>query len=298
MSVSVRKATHSGTWYPSAPGDLAMQIASFHNNATARYPSSKAVIVPHAGYSYSGATAAYAYNCINFSGLDTVVVIGPSHRSHINNVAVSPASEIETPLGNLTVHTTLAEKLIQDHPSYFSYISSAADQAEHSLEMQFPFIKFYTTLVDEMANDNIKVLPLIVGDMSCSDCLQIGDILADLAHGPKTAFVISSDFCHFGSRFGFTSVPSKGKALHERIKDLDMEAVKAIQTMDTAAWQEYLQRTGNTVCGREPIRVMIAALSQLGLHFDLVHYEQSNAARDATDMSVSYVAGSFHSSFD
>ncbi|KAL0223018.1 hypothetical protein P9112_002408 [Eukaryota sp. TZLM1-RC] len=293
----IRRATYAGSWYPGTSSEIALMLASYTNVATNRYPGSKAVIVPHAGYAFSGSTAAYGFNCIDWTMAKTIIVLGPSHRSSFRNVAVSGASELETPLGNLAVDTSLAFELVSKHSSLFDFMSQRVDESEHSLEMQFPFIKFFMSRMHERHHD-IKVLPLMVGHMNSDDQLRIGDALRDLANDQHTVFVVSSDFCHFGRRFGFTKVHDKPLPLHKRIEDLDMEAIKAIKTMDHSDWELYLSRTGNTVCGASPISLILIALSQLGYQFHLLHYAQSSEASSVDDASVSYVAGSFHSAFE
>ncbi|KAL0220992.1 hypothetical protein RCL1_000846 [Eukaryota sp. TZLM3-RCL] len=296
---TIRKATHAGSWYSDSPSELALQLATFMNNATTRFPKSKAVLVPHAGYTYSGQTAAFSFNCIDYATTETIIIIGPSHRVHFNNVGISPFSEVETPLGNLTVDVELANTLARDHPSFFKFVEKSVDEAEHSLEMQFPFIRFMLNRHPQDVIHNLKILPLLVGEMDYDTLRRIGSVLDPIAANPGIAFVVSTDFCHFGRRFRFTNVPDVSSvALHKRIEMLDMQGIDAIKSMDFLTWEQYIKKTGNTICGHAPIAIVLSTLSSLGYRFDLIHYAQSNEAHSEADMSVSYCSGSFHSAFE
>ncbi len=241
----------------------------------------------HAGYGYSGPTAGKSYSAFRSTKERTelVVVFGPSHFTSLKNVCgLSQASELESPLGPLSVDIELNQSLSL-HTKHFKLLSKEWDEQEHSLEMQFPFIK--------RAFPKAKVVPIMVGHLDEATRKVIAkhllNSLPDLTSG-KVKFVISSDFCHFGERFRFYG---NGIQHSDQIKELDLAGFEALSSV--SSFQKYLQQTGNTICGREPILLFLQMLEVAKLHhsgWKLLGYSQSNAISVPTDSSVSYLAAS------
>ena len=202
------------------------------------YGIPRSIIAPHAGFSYSGPTAAYAYWGLQealeeqeSSTSRTVLVLHPSHHVYLNGCAVSGASMLETPIGNLTVDDDLRNDLIGT--GHFSVMSKGDDEREHSGEMQYPFIsKVYHNVMKnlkESRNSNsprnltLKVLPIMIGGISEKKEKQFGEILAPIFARPDVFTVISSDFCHWGERFGYTPTPSTKnppQKIHSYLKEI------------------------------------------------------------------------------
>ena len=201
--------------------------------------------------------------------------------------------------------------------SRFTAMSASTDKAEHSLEMHLPYIykmlsRFFTT-----PDSFPPLIPILVGSTSPLTEKEYGAILAPYLADPESVFVVSSDFCHWGSRFSYVfympdSDPSSGYALgrkgppsdsnsiHESIAALDRLAINAIEAGSHDAFWSNLRKTGNTVCGRHPIGVVMAALEKLRVSsseadgtkgkFKFVRYEQSHECTKASDSSVSYAS--------
>ncbi|VDK59734.1 unnamed protein product, partial [Anisakis simplex] len=133
---------------------------------------------------------------------------------------------------------------------------------------------------------------------SSSRQTNYGKIFAKYVADPRNLFVISSDFCHWGKRFHFTPYEhNTGIPIHEQIAALDKQGMEAISCLEPGAFNEYLKKTQNTICGRNPISVMLQAAEhfrQMNNHsaeLRFLRYSQSNQCRSLSDSSVSYAAG-------
>lgn len=159
------------------------------------------------------------------------------------------------------------------------------------------------------------IIPILVGNTDPSTERSYGTLLAPYLSDPSSLFVISSDFCHWGSRFRYTYYePSPGRSvslranenapkehpIHESIKDVDMRCVTAIESGEYEEWSDVLSKTGNTVCGRHPIGIVMCALEVLKEQgrveegkgrFRFVRYERSSEVVSPRDSSVSYCSG-------
>lgn len=185
----VRPAAVAGMFYPGVPATLGAHVRAYVGDAAARLPQQapqpKAVIVPHAGYVYSGAVAASAYARVA-AGRGTirrVVLFGPTHRVPIRGLALPSTRAFATPLGNVDVDRDAVTTALA-LPSVIE--SDDAHAFEHSLEVQLPFLQ---TVLDEF-----KVVPFAVGDATAR---QVADVIELLWGGPETLIVVSSDLSHY-----------------------------------------------------------------------------------------------------
>ncbi|CAK8995441.1 Protein MEMO1 (Mediator of ErbB2-driven cell motility 1) (Memo-1), partial [Durusdinium trenchii] len=286
----VRRPIHAGSWYEGDPELLRDELqemlgAEYAEGATADRHL-KAVISPHAGLRYSGSVAAGVFARIDASAVQRVVLIGPSHHAYLEGCAL-PAEEVQayrTPLGDLPLDTdTLAElRKTKD----FSVLPMEVDEAEHSVEMQLPFLAL---LLQGPKRPPAKLVPMLVGQVDAKAEALYGQRLAPLLQEEGTIFVISSDFCHWGAQFGYTRVgsPSLARTYRDgphpdnaKIEGLDREGMALIEEQNAEGFRTYLKREGNTICGRHPILVLLETLaacrgSTLGV--DFVKYAQSSA---------------------
>jgi hypothetical protein len=197
----------------------------FEARSLAPDPPPKAIIVPHAGYIYSGPIAASAYvqlHCIA-ARIRRVVLIGPCHRVAVNGIAVSGADAFATPLGLVPVDRAAVAAIlrlpgVQEH--------DAAHQDEHALEVHLPFLQ-------ELFHD-ISIVPLLVGAAGAD---AVADVLEALWGGDETVFVVSSDLSHYLD--------------YATAKELDAVTCRAIETLD-AAPIDY-----DHACGRVPMAGML-----------------------------------------
>lgn len=225
----------------------------------------------------------YAFVSLDPTNYDRVFVLGPSHRFHLRECAIADATSAETPFGPIPFDVDCAKALLNGHPSLFKKMTLAVAQEEHSMEMEFPLLKFV------FGTRPFTVVPIMVGDLSLETASQVGAALRPFADDPRTLVVISSDFCHWGSRFGYTYLPPGDGQAWQRIEKLDREGAAQIATGDPAKFSAYLQRTRNTICGRNAILVMMYLYP--GLLAEFPHYSQSSHVANESDSSVSYLAG-------
>ncbi|KAJ2820025.1 hypothetical protein FBU31_005347 [Coemansia sp. 'formosensis'] len=322
--MTVRKASHAGSWYTDNSEQLDSELESWLEAVpetvdtlatAAAEPASlpmdgvRAIIGPHAGLSYSGATAAYAYKSINTSGVKRVFILGPSHHVYLRRCALSQCTEYETPLGNMQVdRETIAELQRKGRGSWES-MGLTTDEDEHSLEMHLPFIY----KIFEHRIDDIRLVPILVGNLSFEREQAFGALLAEYLESEENLFVVSSDFCHWGSRFQYTwyresdgvravelggkKKGPQGTPIWKSIKKLDHDGMRAISQLDHVGFRQYLDQTENTICGRHPIGVLLGAISHLfpehmdnGPQLRFVKYAQSSKVQEASDSSVSYAS--------
>lgn len=234
----VRRASHAGSWYTNDSSELRSQLDSWLASAS-DYPAVnvgavRAVIAPHAGYRFSGPTAGHAYKQITPlpKGVRRIFVLGPAHHVHIDGCAVSGASVLETPIGNLAVDISTVRDILRQNGSKTSSSSCLSirilerdeDEDEHSIEMHLPFVariisqsatlpseKLQTglstnrgagagsrTSADEGLGSELKVVPIVVGALSATKEAAFGALLAPYFADTSNIFIISSDFCHWG----------------------------------------------------------------------------------------------------
>jgi len=288
----MRKASHAGSWYSDNPKELNRQLETWLAQANVNHGPARALIAPHAGYVYCGSTAAYAYKQINPQNVKRIFVLGPSHHVCLSGCALSQCSYYRTPFYDLIVDQSVNHELKETN--MFEEMDLKTDEAEHSIEMHLPFI----AKVMENQMNAFTIVPILVGSLSPSRQAAYGKIFARYIADPHTVFVISSDFCHWGQRFHFTPIDRTCGEIYQSIERMDREGMKLIESLDPLAFNDYLKRTNNTICGRHPISVMLHAAEyfhQMNNHradFCFLDYSQSNQCRSSHDSSVSYASGS------
>lgn len=208
----IRPPAVAGTFYPANPDVLRDVIEQDLAQATPASDISvpKVLIVPHAGYIYSGPIAASAFVLLEpyRQSIKRVVIIGPSHRVGFTGVAISNADFFDTPLGAIAV-----DKVAQARLSEIAgvHIIDEAHAAEHSLEVQLPFLQFML--------DKFTIVPIVAGD---ADPQLIAKIIETLWGGSETLIVISSDLSHFHQ---YQTARQLDQATSQAILDLDVNAV-------------------------------------------------------------------------
>ncbi|KAF9481387.1 UPF0103-domain-containing protein [Pholiota conissans] len=316
--MAFREATHAGSWYTGDEKALDRELNEFLakvQDTVEPYPvrGCKAIIAPHAGYSYSGPAAAWAYKSIDTANIKSVFILGPSHHYYLEGCALSKCKEYQTPIGTLPLDLDTIKEL--KATGIFESMDVQADEDEHSIEMHLPYVRKI------FEGKNIHIVPILVGSISKDREAQFGSILAPYLARDDTFFVVSSDFCHWGTRFSYTYYypeplpsetagirlsrtigPSADHPIFESITRLDHEAMDILTVPPATAgnahieFAKYLARTKNTICGRHPIGVLLGALATLEKDKEIkpelkwVRYEQSSHCHSIRDSSVSYAS--------
>ena len=248
----------------------------------------RAIIAPHAGYSYSGSTAAYSYACIDAASVKRVYLLGPSHHEYLAKAGLSQAGALQTPLDDLAVDVAEVRALAKES-ALFSMVGHDVDEAEHSIEMHLPIL---VRVFQRQRQPLPQVVPIMIGSFALDFEKRLGALLAPKLSEAGNFFIVSSDFCHFGARFSFTLPVDNKVPLHQTIEALDRRGAALIENQDLDGFAAYLAETRNTICGRHPISVFLAALkaSRAEANIRLLRYAQSSQCTSLRDSSVSYAS--------
>ncbi|MFP6626914.1 MAG: AmmeMemoRadiSam system protein B [Deltaproteobacteria bacterium] len=265
-TVRIRRAAVAGTFYPASERELESAIAGYLEEALAaggdEYSSPpKALVVPHAGYIYSGAVAATAYARLLGTGgtIERVVLLGPAHRVPVRAIATSNAEAFETPLGQVGLDRRgLARALELDQVE----VDDQAHTLEHSLEVHLPFLQ--TVL------GHFLLLPFAVGDATDE---EVAELLELLWGGPETLILISSDLSHHYD--------------YDTARQMDAATTQAIREMEPGV----LGR--ESACGRVPLRGFLVEARQRGLHCQVLDVRNSGDTAGSRDSVVGYGSYAF-----
>jgi len=284
-----RAAVVAGAFYPGSPSELRRTVEGFLERADPDVPAEwqaarpVALIVPHAGYTYSGQTAAFAYKLLEGKERPSrVILIGPSHRFPLGGTcSVADFSHYETPLGAVPVDGEAREKLAE--AECFQALRRP-HQAEHCLEVQLPFLQV-------LWPDPPKIVPILVGQLSPSECRAAAAGIAGILD-EDALLLVSTDFTHYGSGYGFQ--PFRGTPadkLREKINELDMGAVERILALDPAGFARYIAERRPTICGRVGVQMMLELLAQCrGCQPEILKWSNSGDLSGSYEQCVSYVA--------
>lgn len=262
---TVRHPAVAGLFYPADPVQLHQDITRYLNDAAqseADAPLPKAIIVPHAGYIYSGPVAASAYARLlpGRERIHRVILLGPSHRVPFLGVASSSAEAFSTPLGNIPLDRQAIDELA-DLPQV--QLLDQAHSMEHSLEVHLPF------LIEVF--EHFTLVPLVIGDSSPR---EVAEVLAKLWGGPETLIVISSDLSHYHDYLSAKRIDS---ATSEAIISLHADNVHA-----------------ENACGYAPVNGLLYLAKQKGLNAELVDLRSSGDTAGDKQRVVGYGAYIFH----
>lgn len=257
---NIRPAAVANMFYPGDAHALLQQVQEFLMDAKPYNLIPKALIVPHAGYIYSGAIAAAAYATLRPIALriKRVILLGPAHRVAVHGLALPDADAFDTPLGRVMIDVKAASTI--DHLPQVT-VSSAAHEQEHSLEVQLPFLQSVLT--------DFTLLPLLVGMATAK---EVADVLEYLWGGEETLIVISSDLSHY--------LP------YPIAQRIDGETVQAILNL-----QQPISH--DRACGGTPISGLILAAKKHGLSPHLLDLRNSGDTAGSRDRVVGYAALAF-----
>ncbi len=273
---AVRKSPIAGTWYPGDKQKLVKLVEDYFTQA--RPPAVKgrivALISPHAGIQYSGQAAACGYKLLRGRKISRVLVLGPSHYAGFRGIATSAEDFYETPIGRIKVDRDVSDALYKN--ALFKG-PRQAEQQEHSLEMQLPFL--------QVALGEFTLVPLVAGELSEKDYADAAQILAPYLDN-STIIVASSDFTHYGVRFGYQPFKDQPR---ENLKKLDGGAIDKILAKDFKGFLSYVDETGATICGTRSIGVVLKMLPPAAQGKLLSYYTSGDLTGDF-DTSVSYAS--------
>ena len=258
--MSIRPPAVSGRFYPSDPAELRATVATLLADArSAVRPSDRpavGVIAPHAGYIYSGPTAAAVFAQVTIPGL--VIILAPNHTGLSDaegGVSLWEAGAFRTPLGDVPIEAELAQALLEISRGVVS-VDHEAHRAEHAVEVELPFL--------QMLRSDVRIVPLVLAWDSWEPARQLGDMLARLvrAAAEPVLLLASSDLNHYEP-----AAVSEAK---------DARALEAVTALDGEELLARCKRERISMCGRAPAAAVIAAARALGAtRADVVDYRHS-----------------------
>ncbi len=276
---TVLQSSLAGSWYQASKSALDQEIQGYLDKVEARpMDDVMALILPHAGYRYSGQTAAYGVKNVVGRHYSRVIVMGPTHRHPMRDTASVPdVTHYATPLGAIPLDTEFIGKL-KSSP-YFKTVPQV-HEGEHSVQIEVPLL--------QKALGDFTIVPMVVGQLGVESAKEMAKILNELIDS-ETLIVVSSDFTHYGARFGYTPFRDDVK---NNLEKLDMGAADLIKTKDLPGFAKYLDDTGATICGRCPIMVLLAMLPN-NAQAHLLRYDTSGNLTGDYQNSVSYASFAF-----
>ena len=261
-TLRVRPPAVAGTFYPADPETLRTDVedalGAAATRADAAAPVPKAVVVPHAGYAYSGPVAASAYARLlpRRGRIERAVLVGPAHGSPRTPVAASSADAFETPLGLVPVDCSAREELAG---AGLVTVDDAAHAGEHSLEVHLPFL--------QVALGDVRVLPLVVGQVPAG---AVATVLDRAWGGPETVVVVSTDLSHYHD--------------HDEARRLDRRTAQAVVDRQPDALGFA------NACGVVPLRGLLLVAADRDLDVELVDLRTSADTVGSRDTVVGYGA--------
>jgi AmmeMemoRadiSam system protein B/AmmeMemoRadiSam system protein A len=275
----VRPSALAGSWYPGDGQALTAYIDAALDAAPPAEPVGevRALVAPHAGYRYSGATAAAAFALVRGRSYKRVVLLAPAHRSPFHGLSIADVAAYETPLGQVPLDQD-AVAALRDSPLVSAH--PLAHVREHAIEIELPMLQ-------RALAPGWRLLPILVGRMEPQDYAGAVELLRPLVD-EQALLVVSSDFTHYGPRFGYVPFP-----LDERtpanIRALDDGALERISALDARGLLDYQARTGITICGYRPLALLLDLLPA-DARVERIAYATSGELSGDYRNSVSYLA--------
>jgi len=269
----IRKPAVAGSFYPGDPDELRDMITDYLNSAgslSAEFKNDKiiGIVSPHAGYVYSGPVAAYGYNYLANSRFEKFVVIAPSHRGRFNGVSVIPEGLFKTPLGDVEIDSDLGKRL--EKRDHFGFIKEA-HEAEHSLEVQIPFL--------QMVKPEACIVPLVIGTTDPGLCVIIGKTIAEeiKSSGNEYGIIISTDLSHYHS--------------YDAAVKKDNSFIEVLEQFDEKKVAEVISSGKSEACGEGGVLAGIALARELGAKkIKALKYANSGDTAGSKDQVVGYLS--------
>ena len=195
--------------------------------------------------------AGAAYRLVRGWKISRVLLLGPSHHADFHGLSIANVTRYETPLGTIPLDLDAIRQL---RLSSLVMANPAAHREEHSLEMQLPFLQ-------RVLQPGWQLVPVLVGQLSSEDYPAAAELLRPLLDD-NTLVVVSSDFTHYGPRFGYLPFPDDGDT-PTRLEALDSGSLGYILDKDPQGFLRYRNRTGTTICGYRPVALLLHLLESV-----------------------------------
>lgn len=270
----VRKPAVAGMFYTSDPHELREEIDKFLSMVPDTPLSGRiwSLIVPHAGYLYSGLTAAHAYKLLKKNPVSTVVLISPSHREYFAGISIYQGDAFRTPLGDIPIDQKLSDRLAEKDSVIIR--SDRGHRAEHAIEVQLPFL--------QVVLGQFAIVPITVGDQRPEFCHHLSEKLASALRDTDVVMIASTDLSHYHTA--------------EEADKLDKIIIADLAEFNHARLMSDIQSQRAEACGGGPAVIALAASEKLGAT-DVKILHQCNSGDVTGDRSavVGYVSAVVYS---
>lgn len=274
-----RLPTNAGYFYPESKEELEKIIRDYLEKVTVPQIEGKifGILVPHAGYQFSGFVAAHAYKSLEGGEFKSVILIGDSHYERFDGVSIWERGEWETPLGKVKVNEKIAREILGKSKRFF--VRDSAHLFEHSLEVQLPFLQIVLR--------NFEIVPIIFGSED-KDWSILGNLISEIMKKDKILVVASSDLSHYPS--------------YEIAQRLDSETINSILTLDpekfkekTRELEEKYPEVDTSACAQDSIKTILKITKNLKGKATLLKYQNSgDSFLGDKSRVVGYSAIAFH----
>ncbi len=246
-NIDIRYPAAAGSFYPENPVELSKLLAQFYAEVKKRSFAGRpiAIVAPHAGYIYSGRTAASAYKQLEGESFDSVVIISPSHTVFFSGASVYNGSAYQTPIGVVEIDEKLSETIGTINPAV--YLSNKGHtggsiRGEHALEVQLPFL--------QQVLGKFKLVAIVMGDQEETTCYALGEVLASALNGKNALIVASTDLSHYHS--------------DKEARQLDGNIRRAVEEYNPDKLLTVLSSGRGEACGGGPTAATLIATKKLG----------------------------------
>jgi len=266
-SEEIRKPAVAGAFYPADKAELIEQVDGFLANAKKIDINGRilAIIVPHAGYVYSGQIAGYSFKQLEGTDFKKIIIISPSHYVSFDGMSVYNKGAFETPLGLIKVDEELANKIIRKNKRFIFY--PQAHQKEHAIEVELPFLQRV------YKNKDFRIVPIAMGAPSSDDAGILSDALYDIIDN-DTLLVVSVDLSHYYP--------------YDKAVELDASGLSAIEALDAGDLVQKINNRSTEIDAPVAVAGLILFANKYGAKAELIKYANSGDATGDKSRVVGY----------
>ena len=261
----------AGSFYPAQPNVLQTNIQEMLNKSAHNFlfPDLHTIIAPHAGYAYSGLTAAYAYNSVKGKKYSTIIILSPSHQEYFPCISIYDGDAYQTPLGLVSINHDVAEKLAASSKRINRGIEGHG--REHAIEVQLPFLQI-------VLND-FTIVPVVMGDQDDIFVESLAESLAAVIND-ETLIVVSSDLSHYHSQ--------------QKAEQMDEKIEQRIEALDYNGLASDLKSGKSEACGGGLILSILKALEQKTNTAKVLHRTTSGEVTQDFRQVVGYLSAAIY----
>ncbi len=266
---SVRPPAVAGLFYPSLAAVLSRDVDDMLFRTQECVVSGELIglIAPHAGYIYSGLTAATGYKLLKNKKFDSIIIVGPSHREYFDGISIFPGDAYRTPLGDARVDEAIRTELIKECSAI--ELSHAGHRSEHAIEVQLPFLqKLFGT---------VTFVPIVMGDQRREYCVMLAEAIAKVATQKRILLIASSDLSHYHP--------------YDSAVVLDRKVIREVEDFAADNLMQKLETQEVEACGGGPMVSVMHAARLLGAkQSHVLYYCNSGDVTGEKDAVVGYLS--------